>query len=123
MLEDDALTTCARAMIRRHGGSAAAMAQHLADAHRTLGAAEIAAFWNAVAEEVQRLFVSWADHRDDGHARRWRMQAEEYRAVAAQARNPRARASYRHLADVHDTLADRWEKGAGATSPKKPQAH
>ncbi len=66
----DALNKCARAMIRRHGSRAAAMAQHLADAHRALDDAEIAAFWNAVAEEVQRLFVSWGDDRNDGQARR-----------------------------------------------------
>ncbi len=51
----DVLTACARAMIRRHGSRAAAMAQHLADAHRAIDAAEMAVFWNAVAQAVQRL--------------------------------------------------------------------
>ncbi len=51
----DDLAACARAMIRRHGSRAAAIAQHLADAPRAIDAAEIAVFWNAVAKEVQRL--------------------------------------------------------------------
>lgn len=122
MPEDDALTRCARAMIRRHGSNAAAMARHLADAHRAIDAAEIAEFWNAVAQEVHRLSVSRADDREASRARRWRMKAEEYRAVAAPVRNPQARASYRRLADTYDALADRREKAAEATRPKKPQA-
>jgi hypothetical protein len=72
MLEKDALAECARAMIQRHGSSAAEMAQYLANVHGAIDAQEVANFWNAVAQEVRRILVSGAIEGEDagcGHRR------------------------------------------------------
>jgi hypothetical protein len=119
MIENEPLMECARAMIRRHGSRAAEMAQHLADGHRALKAEEIADFWSAVARQVRRLLVPGVEERDDARAKRWRMPAEEYRAVAAQMKSPLARDSYLRMADNCDALAGRREKAARPTRPKK----
>ena len=55
-------------------------------------------------------------------ARRWRLQAEECRAVADQMQNPMAQASFRRMAETYDRLADHLERrAAGVEQPKKPE--
>lgn len=54
-------------------------------------------------------------------ARRQRLKAEEYRAVADQMTNPAAQASYRRLAQTYDRIADRYEPTPPAQMPNKLQ--
>lgn len=57
-----------------------------------------------------------------GRARRWQQKAEECRAVSEQVKNPMARDSFRHMAEIYDGLARQCEEQAGRDSPKKPEA-
>jgi hypothetical protein len=56
----DDLAECALAMIKRHGANAHNVAKIFADAQTTAGNDEMAAFWKAVTEAIQK--VSAAAH-------------------------------------------------------------
>jgi hypothetical protein len=49
-------------------------------------------------------------HDTQERARRYKMRAAEYRAVADQMRDPTARASYRQLAENYDAIGQRLEQ-------------
>lgn len=61
MTESDPLMECARALIRRHGTDAAAVAQLLADAHLAASDEEVADFWSAIAQVIQQVLGSLSD--------------------------------------------------------------
>lgn len=61
MTESDPLMECARALIRRHGMDAAAVAQVFADAHLAASDKEVADFWSAIARAVQQVLGSLSD--------------------------------------------------------------
>jgi len=75
--------------------------------YRELAVARAAA---CLAEEEDRLEKSCADPERD--VRRWRMRAEEYRALSAAAHDDSAQVSFRNLADSYEQLAERVEAGA-----------
>jgi hypothetical protein len=62
------------------------------------------------------------DHSTLDQAQRWRLKAEECRAVADQMKNPAAQASFRQMAETYDTLAKRLEERLARTVTKKPDA-
>jgi hypothetical protein len=53
--DSDDLKECARAMVKRHGASAYNVALLFASAQRWAGSDEMATFWNAVAQAIQKL--------------------------------------------------------------------
>jgi hypothetical protein len=65
-----------------------------------------------IARREQRRSVIRAGNELFEQARRHRMKAEEYRAVADQMRNPTARASYLQLARTYEAMASRCEANA-----------
>lgn len=61
MNDSDPLMECARALIRRHGTDAAAVAQLFADAHLAASDEEVADFWSAIARAVRQVLGSLSD--------------------------------------------------------------
>jgi hypothetical protein len=62
------------------------------------------------------------NNRGPEQARRWRLKAEECRALADQLLNPRAKASFRRMAETYDQLADQYEIPSNNPAAKKPEA-
>jgi hypothetical protein len=48
------LVECARAMVKRHGANARSVAKVFSDAQAIAGNEEMAAFWKAVTEAIQK---------------------------------------------------------------------
>ncbi len=70
---------------------------------------------------ADRLSGGDPDHRLE-QARRHRLRAEEYRAVADQMQNPTASATYRHLAETYEAMARQLENAGAAAAPSKREA-
>lgn len=55
-------------------------------------------------------------------ARRHRLRAEEYRAIVEQMQHPAARASYQHLAETYEAMAERLEEIVGGSQAEDREA-
>jgi len=74
-----------------------------------------------LAEAVERAGQGEAMAEPE-RARRWRMRAAEFRAVAEQTTNPQAKLSRMRLAETYDRLAQHEEDRAAREAKRKPEA-